>query len=341
MTGGGAGGASVPGPTSIVTFDRATPNTCVLNSTVSTQQLTISGGTLSLGSAGALTVTSTFSMSGGSFNAGAGSLTVSSNTFTLSGGIFNGGSSTITIGNNFSILSPTSFLPGTSTVVFNGGGQQDVAIISGSTPGTFTFYNMTLDKPGSLINFTSSPADTFQINNQLLFTNGQIKGSGFLKVEKNAWVQNGFDGAGISMATTGSNPSTIILDTIFASLTNSNIGIAKVDGTVITNFVKTNPTIRMGNFNGTLVIRRGILQFPDNPPVKSNFSTITIEPLGTLKCTSNFFYNAGQHVNTGGTFLHNNGTYVFYQPTIPAVTQFTNHKENFFNLNIDIAGAQL
>lgn len=281
-------------------------------------------------------------MSGGSFSANAGTVSIPSNTFSLNGGTFDAGSATIYIGNNMTIPSPSSFLQGTSTVVFNGNGSQDVVIISGNAAGTMTFYNLVIDKPNNgIIRFTSNVTDTFQVNNLVTLTAGELDGSGFLKVEKDLLAQPTFGGTGIPVACTGPNPGTIRLNAPLAVSGVSNfVGIAKSDPSVVVNVMResgaVDDTIRIGNFDALFYLRRGILQFPQNPPIISSFRTIQIEPGGTLKCTSNVFYNAGQHINSGGTFLHNNGTYIFNYSPIPAYTQFATHNENFYNLIIDI-----
>ncbi|MBV4358855.1 T9SS type A sorting domain-containing protein [Pinibacter aurantiacus] len=342
---GGAGGASVPGSGDLVFIDANALNTCILGTMASVSQFKITGGTFSFGASGSLTVNSTFDMFGGNFNAGAGSLNVPGNTFTLSGGTFNAGSSTISLGKNMAIPSPSSFVPGTSNFVLNGNTQQDVFIVSTSQSGLMNFYNLTINKPAnSLVNFTSGAVDTFQVNNSLALTAGTVSGSGFIKIEKDVSAASTFGGFGISIACTGPNPSEIRLDAPLAVTGVSNfVGIAKSTPDVTVSVYRTagaDDTIRIGNFDANFIVRTGIIQFPGNQPIVSHFQKIQIEPGGTFKCTSNFFYNAGQHINLGGTFDPNNGTYIFNYSPIPAFTQFTKHRENFYNLIVDIAGGQ-
>lgn len=338
--------ASVPSTSGIVTFDLASPpNNCVVNTAVTISQFTMSAGTLSITAPGSLTTSSTFTLSGGTFNAGNGTVNVPGNTLTISGGTLNAGTATFNIGNNMIINSPSSIIPGTSTVVFNGAGQQDVLAISDVQPGTIIFYNLEINKSNnSIIRFTaSSSTDTFQINNMLTLTDGQFLGNGFIKIEKDALTHPGFDGSGIPIACTGPNPSVVTLEAPLAVTGVSNfVGILKSSPSVTVSVFRGggDDTIRIGNFNAQFIVRRGIIQFPGNPPIISHFRNLQIEPEGTFISTSNYFFNGGEHINTGGTFNANNGTYVFNQLTVPGGTQLANHVENFNHLIIDISSNQ-
>jgi hypothetical protein len=337
---GGAGGASVPGQFDNVFFDGVSTNPCILNTATTISIFNMSGGTLSLTAPGSLTANSTFTLSGGVFNAGNGILAVPSNTFTVSGGILNAESGTFNIGNNLFISSTSSIVPGTSHVIFNGSFQQDVLALSPGVPGTIVFYNLTINKPNnSVINFSSTATDTFQINNNVIFTAGRLQGSGFIKVEKDLWAQSGFGGTGVPIACTGPNPSIVRLDNELAVTGPSPfVGIAKSSTAVTVSVVQSDPadTIRIGNFNAQFFVRRGTFQFPDNPPVKSSFGKVIIEAGGVFISTSNYLFNAGEHIDSGGVFLHNNGTYVFNHAAIPGRTFIRNHVEKFYNLIIDI-----
>lgn len=335
--------ATIPTAGSNVTFDVASPPfNCILNTAVAIIQFSQSNGVFSMAAGGSLTVNGTFTVSGGTFNAGSGILSVPNNTFTLSGGLFNGGSSMINIGANIQVGNPAFFTKGTSTLVFNGTSEQNLNITYVTNPHITPIYKLILNKPGTILRFNGANTDSVEVEDSIILINGQFQGSKILKAEKNIWVQPGFDGSGIPIAFTGNNNSVARLDTTFASLTGSNVFILKSNPSVTVSFIRTNPTdtVRLGNFNADLTITRGILQFPDNPPVICRYRNIIIPPAGTLLSTSNYLYNGGGHTNTGGTFLHNNGTYVFNQSVIPSTTQFTNHIENFNNLIIDLAGTQ-
>lgn len=400
---GGPGGASVPGVNDQVFFDRVTPNPCILNATVTIQQLNLSAGLLSLSTSGQLTVTSnfqvqggslsavpggiiisnapfnllsgtvdlnggsfnitnTFNMSGGTFSLGSGSFTssgffslsngvfnantgtvnASNNVFSISGGTLNAGSAQFFFGNNLSIGAPNAVQPGTSTVTFNGAGQQDVIAIGTGISSKIVFHNLIINKPGnSQINFTTtSSIDTFQINNLLTLQAGRFTGSGFIAIERDVVTLPTFGGSGIPIACTGPNPSTVTLAAPLGVTGVSNfVGVLKSDPSVTVTVIRgpgnIDDTIRMGNFDARFIVRRGILQFPQNPPVLSRFRTIEIEPGGTLIAPQNFLYNAGEHINLGGTFIANGGTYVIYYPTLPNRTSLTTNNETFHHLIID------
>lgn len=358
----GLGGASVPGATSRVVFDWASPpNDCVLDvdaeasffsmsngsfsagafSLTVDNDFVLSGGTLSL-STGALNAIGTTTISGGAFNVESGTLTVFPGTFTLSGGILNGNTGTIRLGGAVSVQSSGLYNKGTSTLILNGVADQVVTVSYTAQPHVSPLYKLIINKPGTTVFFPGTTADTVDVEDSIILVNGQLSGTGNLKAEGNVWVQNGFDGSGLPLTFTGSNNSVMKLDTIYASLLGSHIIVKKASALNTVSFIKTNTTdtIREGNKNGNLTINQGILQFPDNPPVESFFKIVFIETGGTLRSTSNYFYNGGSHINEGGVFLHNNGTYVFNQPSVPAVTAITNDVENFNNLIIDLGGGQ-
>lgn len=337
--------ASVPTVFSNVTFNLASPpNTCTLTSAVTVTGFTQSAGTFNLGATGSLTVTGGggFALSGGTFNTNSGTLTVVTGVWNITGGLFNGNTGTVHLGGQVNLSNPAFLSPGTSTVWFDGAGDQTVTITFVTNPHIAGIYKMVVNKPGTTLRFNQAATDTAAVIDSIILMDGQIQGTAILRASHNVWVQSGFDGSAIPMTLVGSNNSVVRLDTIFANFQGSSITIKKTDPTTTVSFIRANATdtVRTGNFNADLTIARGILNFPDNPPVKSRFKNINIQPGGTLSAPNNYFYNAGAHNNTGGTFLHNNGTYVFWQPTNPAVTQFTSHVENFYNLIIDIAGAQ-
>lgn len=335
--------AGVPTAASSVVFNIASPpNNCVLDIAATISQFQITNGSISLTATGSLLVNSTFSVSGGNFDAGSGTVSIPNNTFSITGGTFNNGSATIFIGSNVDLNTNATIIKGTGHIVFNGPNDQTVNTTWTITPHILHFHKVTLDKPGTALLFAGTSTDTFEIDDSAILKNGQFQGSVIVKVEKNVWVQSGFDGSAMPITFTGTQNSVLRLDTTFASLIGSSVIIKKSTPSTTVSIIRANPTdtIRTGNFNADLVVTTGILQFPDNPPVISRFRNITIQPGGTFQSTSNYLYNAGAHTNTGGIFLHNNGTYVFNQPAIPAVTQFTNHVENFNNLIVDIAGAQ-
>ncbi|WP_276485904.1 hypothetical protein [Paraflavitalea pollutisoli] len=400
---GGAGGASVPGSNDAVFFDRVTPNAALLNVTTTVQSLTFSGGALTLGSAGRLTVSnntsvtggaitlsataaflangvftisngsidadgsaisaantftmsggtislgagsftaaSTFSLTNGAFNVNSGTLQVANNSFQVTGGTLNAGSGNVLIGNNMTIATPLSVVAGTSTFTFNGAGQQDVVIVTANDPGTVVFYNLIINKAGtSRINFnTTAAADTFQINNLLTLTSGQFSGGGFIKIEKDVTTGTSFSGSSIPIACTGPNPSTVTLAAPLAVTGVTNfVGIIKSSPNVVVNVYRgagaVDDTIRIGNFDARFIVRRGIIQFPNNNPIRSRFRSLEIEPGGTFNAPNNYLYNTGEHINSGGVFNANGGTYVFYYPSIPTGTNLTANRETFNNLIFD------
>ncbi|HET6995537.1 MAG TPA: hypothetical protein VFI06_11175, partial [Chitinophagaceae bacterium] len=362
LSSGGSGGASVPDMNSQVFIDMVTPNACILGTTTTIQQLTVSSGSLSLTATGNLTVTNTFTLSGGvfsldsgsltvngffsitngTFNANSGTISVTSNTFSVSGGTLNAGSANFFVSNNMIIGSPSSIQPGTSTVTFNGAGQQDVLALSSGVSGKIVFYNLIINKSNnSQINFnTSASTDTFQIDNLLTLTAGRFTGSGFIRIEKDVVTEANFGGSGIPIACTGPNPGNVTLGSPLAVTGVTNfVGIIKNSPSVTVSVFRAasapDDTIRVGNFDAKFIVRTGILQFPNNNPVLARFQIVQIEPGGTFIAPTNYLFNAGQHINTGGIFNANGGTYVFYYPAIPNSTQITNHIETFNNLIID------
>lgn len=363
---GGAGGAGIPGSSDVVTFDASFVNSCILNSTTSVNQVSITAGSLTLGSAAVLNVASNFGISGGTLtldaassstvnangvfnstggiiNGGGGTINIPNNTVILNGGTINGQNWSVNVGKNIIINTPNTILPGTGTVTFNGSTQQDVVIVSGTVPGKLQFYNLVINKPGnSLINFTSSITDTFQVNNEVRLVAGILSGNGFIKVERNLFTEATFGGSGVPVATTGVNPSVITLKApISVNGVTAIVGIAKSDKTIPTDiyWAGAGDTLRIGNFNATFIVRRGTLNFPGTNAVVSSFGKIQIEPEGIFNAPG-YLANAGQHINLGGVFNANGGTYVFNQPSIPAATQFTNHVEQFYNLVINLPTSQ-
>lgn len=342
---GGAGGAGIPGASDDVFFDKAgTSYNCILGNITTVNSITVSGGALSLGASGDLTVQGAFAVSGGSFDAGTGIFRItSSQVSTISGGVFNANQGSLFLNANVSVTSLAAFQPGTSTVTMNSGSYY--ITLNDNNGGCFKFYNLvvTKQKDNETATFNSSVAtDSFQVNNLLTLTNGQIVGSGFVKLEKDLFEASTFDGASISIACTGSNTSNLTLNGPLASSGyNSFVGIVKSTAATVVNVYRgheasIDDTIRIGNGNGDFTVRRGIIQFPDNGPIISFFNNLVIEPAGTFKSTSNYFYNKGGHLNHGGQFLHNNGTYVLANANVN-YTEFTNHVENFYNLTLNCA----
>ncbi|MDH7463891.1 T9SS type A sorting domain-containing protein [Chitinophagaceae bacterium 26-R-25] len=339
---GGAGGVGVPGVLDDVYFDRtSTPYNCVLNNTATIGTITISGGAFSLGNSGDLTVQGAFAVSGGSLDAGAGTFRItSSQVSTISGGVFNANQASIYLNANLTVTNLSAFQPGTSTVTMNNGGYN--VKLNDNAGGCFRFYNLVIntgsDKDISRFD-ANVAADSFQIDNLLTLTNGQVAGSGFVKLEKDLFEASTFDGTSISIACTGPNSSNLTLNgPLAAGGYNSFVGIVKNTSATVVNVYRgreagIDDTIRIGN-GGNFTVRRGIIQFPDGEPIISFFNNLIIEPGGTFKSTSNHFYNKGGHINYGGQFLHNNGTYVFANTNVN-YTEFTNHVENFYNLKLN------
>ncbi|MBV4359698.1 T9SS type A sorting domain-containing protein [Pinibacter aurantiacus] len=338
---GGAGGTGVPGVSDNAYFDRAsTSYNCVLNNAAVINSISISGGAVSLGSSGDLTVQGTFTIASGSFNAGTGKLSIiSDQSSTISGGIFNANQGSIFLNANLSVTSLSTFQPGTSTVTMNSGSY--TITINDNAGGSFRFYNLVINKQQDYetASFNANVAtDSFQVDNLLTLTNGKLVGDGFMKIEKDLNEASTFDGTSVSIGCTGANASNLTLNgPLAAGGHNSFVGIVKSTSASVVNVYRgheagIDDTIRIGN-GGNFTVRRGIIQFPDNSPIISFFDKLVIEPGGTFKSTSNYFYNKGGHVNYGGQFLHNNGTYVFVNANAN-YTEFTNHVENFYNLNL-------
>jgi hypothetical protein len=143
---GGAGGAGVPGASDDVFFDRAgTSYNCVLNNSATINTMTISGGALTLGSSGDLTIQASFAVSAGSFDAGAGNLRIaSSQVSTISGGMFNANQGSIYLNANLTVTSLSAFNPGTSTVTMNSGSIS--VTLNDNAGGCFRFYNLVINK---------------------------------------------------------------------------------------------------------------------------------------------------------------------------------------------------
>ena len=341
---GGAGGAGIPGASDVAYFDRANaPYNCMLNNVVIVNSVAISGGTLSLGSSGDLTIQATFAISAGTFDAGTGSLRITSDqSSTISGGVFNANQGSIYLNANLSVTSLSAFQPGTSTVTMNSGSY--TVTINDNAGGSFGFYNLVINKQQDYesASFNANVADSFQVDNLLTLTNGQLLGNGFFKIEKDLVEASTFDGTSVSIGCTGANTSNLTLNGPLAAGGHSSfVGIVKNTSATVVNVYRgleagIDDTIRIGN-GGNFTVRRGIIQFPDNSPIISFFDKLIIEPGGTFKSTSNYFYNKGGHINYGGQFLHNNGTYVFVNANAN-YTEFTNHVENFYNLNLANSG---
>ncbi len=139
---GGAGGASVPGPTDNVTFNNSRNGNCTIDVPVSIMSLTVNGYT-------------------GTIFQGANTLSTVNNA-SFSTGIFSGGSANITIGKNFTIAG-ANFTSTSGTLEFDGN--------SAFTSGTFTHNNGSVRyNPAGSINVTgNSPA----------FFNLELVGKGF------------------------------------------------------------------------------------------------------------------------------------------------------------------
>lgn len=339
---GGAGGAGIPGALDAVIFDNAnTPYNCVLNNAATIGSITISAGAFSLGASADLTLQDKFAILGGSFDAGTGKLRItSSQVSTIGGGVFNANQASIYLNANLTVTSLSAFKPGTSTVTMNSGTYN--VTLNDNAGGCFKFYNLVINKgsDNETSRFEANVAsDSFQIDNLITLTNGQIAGGGFMKLEKDLSEASTFDGASISIACTGPNTSNLTLDgPLAAGGYNSFVGIVKSTSATVVNVYRgseagANDTIKIGN-GGNFTVRRGIIQFPDGSPIISFFNNLIIEPGGTFKSTSNHFYNKGGHINYGGQFLHNNGTYVFANANVN-YTELTNHVENFYNLKLN------
>lgn len=337
----GTTGLGIPGPSDEVVFDKATPFTCVLNTKISVASVTISGGSLSLDAAADVTVNGPFNISAGTFDAGAGILRIASDIpSAISGGMFNANQAFIYLNASLNVFNSQSFQPGTSTISMSSG-SYTVTLNDNNNPGKpLRFYNLVIGKQLDVetATFNSTVAsDSFQVDNLLTLANGQIAGNGFWKIEKDLMEASTFDGASISIACTGANAGKITLGApLAAGGYNSFVGIAKSTPLAVVSVYRgsdaLDDTIRIGN-GGNFTVRNGIIQFPDNSPIVSYFDKLIIELGGTFKSTSNYFYNKGGHVNKGGSFLHNNGTYVFVN-TNTNYTEFANHVENFYNLKL-------
>ncbi|MDI3318336.1 T9SS type A sorting domain-containing protein [Pinibacter soli] len=344
---GGAGGAGVPGASDDVYFDQAlTPYNCVLNNTAVINNITISGGALSLGNAGYLTVQSKFALSAGTFDAGTGKLNISSNQVcSISGGKFKANQGSIYLKANLSVSSISAFDPGTSTVTMDS--ASNTITLDDPAGGSFRFYNLVINKQpdDQSASFNQNFAiDSFQVDNLLTLTNGKLAGDGFFKIEKDLVEASTFDGSSIPIGCTGANTSNLTLNgPLAAGGPSTFVGIVKNTSATVVNVYRGNEagiddTIRIGN-GGNFTVLRGTIQFPDNSPVISYFNKLIIQPEGTFKSTSNYFYNKGGHANYGGQFLHNNGTYVFANSNVNS-TEVTNHVENFYNVQLNCTSVE-
>ncbi|HVS96380.1 MAG TPA: T9SS type A sorting domain-containing protein [Puia sp.] len=162
-TSGGAGGASVPGPTDAVNFDGGGLGNCTIDVPVSITKITVSAaytGTITQG-ANTFTTSNTATFSGGSFAGGTADITFGNN-FTLSGATFTSTSGTLEFDGNSSFTSGTfNHNNGSVKYVATGG----ASAINGVSP---TFYNLEFVGEGFAYTINSTP--DIVVNHNLNFT---------------------------------------------------------------------------------------------------------------------------------------------------------------------------
>lgn len=184
-TSGGRGGASVPGPTDVVTFDFNGEGNCTIDVSVSIQQLTVSlgyFGTITQG-AYAVSIAGTTAIAGGTFAGGSGDITVGS-TFTLSGGTFTSTSAVLELDGNSAFTGGT-FNNNNGTVLYVATGGNTT--ISGTSP---AFYVLEFAGEGYTYNITSTGA--IMVTGSLNFIGSQAYtlNTGTINVSGNIDVTN-------------------------------------------------------------------------------------------------------------------------------------------------------
>ncbi|KKW28600.1 MAG: hypothetical protein UY72_C0066G0005, partial [Candidatus Uhrbacteria bacterium GW2011_GWD2_52_7] len=334
------------GTTGLLVFDKLNINAGTFDMTgytmTANEAVAIGGGTMTMGTSGTNTFSSTFALTSGAFN-GSSSTVDYNGSVTISGGTY-----TASTGSTFLATSYTHALGGTfahsnGTVVYDGTAAQtwDVAV-------TEEFYNLTINNTLATSSVSlvigSGSADTFSVLNTLTLTNGSI-GTGTISAKgavnigtdwglaSNSTGTISIDGSGaqaVSMASladaTFEVADTFTLNNASATFTgtgaagqlafdklNITAGLFDVTGYSLTTqdaVVVNGGTLTLGSatFNSTFAISSGT--FNGGSGAVDHNGAITISG-GTYNATTGTTSISVAYTHSAGTFNHNSGLIVF------------------------------
>jgi len=308
-----------------------------------TSNVTINGAAFTVGS-GNFTATGNFTMTNaGIFTASTGRVSIGG-TYTLTNGTFTASSDSTFFGGNLVVNaagtdpSPAIFLHNNGTAVFNSTTNRS-ANINGPLSGNLDFFDLVLAMRTTAPNIlTIATNDIFNVFHHGALVSGQLTGpNSNIQVVDNADldVSSTFGGSNVPLIfiNVGTGSNNFRLDAPYSTRLGGNVIVQKNPGdSVHIRSLTPGGTITDG-FNNTSVFVNfsGVIDYPDNNRVVLNFTQTIILPGATFISTSDSLFQNGDYVNSTGTFLHNNGTYVF-SGNQSRVLQFDpNTTETFFN----------
>jgi hypothetical protein len=194
------------------------------------------------------------------------------------------------------------------------------------------FYDLEMAKSSSRT-MTLSTGDLVVVDNNYLSSYGLFHGAdAFLHLEKNATFGPSHQRGSVPVFFTGSSDG--IFTCNHASLTHLHMEINKDDPSDMVFFQTGNAYLTIGSISDEEVfITRGSLAFQNcGLHVDWNFLNTHIALDGTLVAWNGSTYFSGNLFETGGTFNHNNGEFIFDAATY-TVTDVINPL-HFYNLEL-------
>jgi hypothetical protein len=273
---------------------------------------TVLGGTglINLGSGNAA-FTQTFTQNGGSFNGNNASISFTG--ITLTGGVFTSSSGKITVSNTFTMNTPANFAHNNGAVEITGNNNDDITL-SGAVNTSINFFKLIINKPVNTNFMGITGGDTVIVYDSAILINGGMNGGGVLNAKGNLWVQSTFDGNNNPVRMEGSGTSRLISDRSIGISSGASLVVNKVNTGDSLLIIRSSGsgTITDGQTGNAFTITRGIVAYPQNNRVQMNYNSLTIQANGRFVATADSLFNAGSHnTSAGGSFVHNNGVYVF------------------------------
>ena len=197
------------------------------------------------------------------------------------------------------------FLPNNGNLVFSGNPNARTLDCNVQD----TFYNVTINmNNGSNTSYLSIPAsDTMFVSNKLSILDGRVA-TGYTKILDTLYIDPNSDVNSSIISFVGNSNSHFVCPGTFQTNTSFNINKTLASNYVyISNPGNSSVTLGTSSFN----INKGKVAFTNNLNVTWNFSATVLNPGGTFIAPNANFNLYGNYQNTGGRFVHNNGTLAY------------------------------
>lgn len=302
---GGQGGASIPGEDDYIRFDGNGLGDCILDIEIDVKSLDLRTGYTGsvIQSDLTLRVRSFIRLYNGLFQGGTGAILCDRNLI-IAGGTFISTSGTMNIRGYFKILTG-SFVHNEGLVEFDNYSNKEYRCDIDPAP---WFYDVAV-QVGNGKKKKIRNGDTLKVINRIDLYNGELEG-GTLELEGNCYTHPDFSDIDSDLCFSGHGNSLfyyhdsakMVEDLSLRKGPSDTLKIIDSDG---------NGSITLGRTNKYLNIYSGTLVFADDPDVILKFKKLILHPDGTLVSTPKALVIERSFSNLGGTFFHNEGTFVF------------------------------